>query len=510
MEEPIDPVIRSEPVATTLPARASDGAPAATSSAAAAAAARPVRVRALEAALLAAALLSLAAFAYRLAAGPFAFELGPVRVGVTYPSAPVALALGFLAAALVTRARAAGHEAVIRVPSLVLTLFALAAVTIPELRKVDLAVVYLVALLFGIEGVVRGAFPVRRTPLDLPIALFLGSQILTAVVADPAGNSLGEFLSGTLPPVILLYAVYEHGRRSPAATKAVIGAIVLSVVVLLATGYRRYFATSESFFIANLGWYTRTGRFLNLTLPLLAALALHRGGSIRLRLGAAGLVVASAVALLLTQSRGAWAGAVASFAFLGVFLDRRILLVLAGSLLLTLAAAPQRLVDHARSMFDFARFDQSSTVSPLKYRPAAWSYAVDSIADKPLLGHGLGAKGFRDGFVETVAPPPNHGISNAHNVFLEVTYESGLAGLAAFLALLAAVFHRGFKVRAIRARAPSGSPLAARFPLAIVSLAALVGVLVHGLVSHVTHDALAGLFFAQCALVLLDSPEGEA
>jgi hypothetical protein len=65
--------------------------------------------------------------------------------------------------------------------------------------------------------------------------------------------------------VILLYSVHEHGRRSPAAVKAVVGAIIVSVVVLLVIGYRRYFVSGESFFIANLGWYTRTGRFLNLT-----------------------------------------------------------------------------------------------------------------------------------------------------------------------------------------------------------------------------------------------------
>lgn len=496
MEEPIDPVIRSEPVATPVvaPVRSS----------AAPASGLPGRIRAFEAGLAVAALLALAAFAVSLASGPFDYAFGPLRVGVRYPSAPFGLFLGFVAAAAVTRMRAAGHEWVVRVPSLALTLTVIASVTIPEMHKIGLAVTYVVALLFAIEGIVRGAYPFRRTPLDLPIAIFAATQLAAALLAKEQSRCLGEFFSSTIPPLVLLYSIHEHGRWRPAAVKAVIATVALSVVILLVVGYRRYFTSGEPFFIANLGWYTRTGRFLNLTLPLVAGLAIWRGPAL-VRLGALVLALAASVALVLTQSRGAWAGAVASFVFLGFFLDRRLLIVLAGALLLAIAAAPQRLVDHARSMFDFANFGESSTVSPLKYRPAAWRFAVESIADKPLIGHGLGASGFREGFVEAVSPPPNHGIANAHNVFLEVAYESGLVGLAAFLALVGSMFALGFRSRgAPRDREPG------RFPLATVSLAALVGVLVHGLVSHVTHDPLSGLFFAQGALVLLDRPTAEA
>jgi len=486
VEETIEPITRSDPApATPIPWRAETTG------------SLPRRVFLLEAAFLVAAACAIGAFVVRLAGGPFDWRLGPISLSVEYPSAPAGLALGFFTGAAVTWLRAARHEDFVRLPSLGLTLASIAAVPIPELKKIGLSVAYAIFLLWLIEGVVTRSWPFRRTRLDVPIALFLGTQIAAALLAEDRRDGLDEFLQSTLPPVVILYSAHEHAVRRERVAAALAGAVALSSAMLLAVGFHRYFTTDEPFFIANLGWYTRAGRFFNLALPLLAVAALRAKG-LRIRLGASALAIASLVALVLTQSRGAWAGAVASFVFLGAVLDRRLLLGVAAALLVAIAVAPKRLLDHARSMFEFARYGESTVESPLKYRPAAWRFAVDAIAERPIFGHGAGASGFRERFEREMSPPPNNGIANAHNVFLQIAYESGLVGLGAFLLLLLATYFLGLGTRA--------RPGPGRIPFAIMALASLTGVLVHGLVSHVTHDGLATLFYLQFAFVLLASP----
>jgi O-antigen ligase len=132
-------------------------------------------------------------------------------------------------------------------------------------------------------------------------------------------------------------------------------------------------------------------------------------------------------ALVLTKTRGAFAGAAAGFACLLALLSRRryalaLLVVAAVGAWVFVATHPEARVITARYQID-ARF-------------VAWKGAIEKVGERPVLGHGLGSFDlfgivYRD---ERVVEPQLH----AHNDLLQAASETGLLGagaLALFLVL---------------------------------------------------------------------------
>ena len=83
-------------------------------------------------------------------------------------------------------------------------------------------------------------------------------------------------------------------------------------------------------------------------------------------------------------------------------------------------------------------------------RPRIWGVAVHEIEKAPLLGHGFGREIAAEAFQRTPRPANHPEILHAHNMFLDMAVQLGLAGLALFLAalgLLAREFVRALRVR---------------------------------------------------------------
>ncbi|MCD4534497.1 O-antigen ligase family protein [Nocardioides sp. cx-169] len=176
--------------------------------------------------------------------------------------------------------------------------------------------------------------------------------------------------------------------------------------------------------------------FLLAALPLAFALrrTARRGWTYDL---AAGLVL---LALLGTLSRGALVGvAVMLFAALLMGLVRlRLALgfaaLLGAGVLVVLAAFPQ-LVDTS--------LDQKGHVAGqnISERLDLWQSASAMTLESPVLGLGPGSFSLqhRD-YADSLPRDVNHHLSVAHNTYLEISSETGLVGLTAFLAILVAAY----------------------------------------------------------------------
>lgn len=231
-------------------------------------------------------------------------------------------------------------------------------------------------------------------------------------------------------------------------------------------------------------------------LPLLAPAALlARGPWLRACAGAG--LLAGLVGLVLTQSRGGWAGVLAGLLAALLFLLRmpgakaglRGLAARAAPLLLGAAALLilfLPVISH-RSAEDMSSFEARITL-------AATSLKV--IASRPLEGTGL------DNYAEVVPwYDPNPGLrpdgrpESVHNIYLHTAAEIGLPGLALLLAVLALSLARG-------ARALPCLPAELGL-LAAGALGGLVASLVHGLAELGTpgHPKLRGLSFL-CGILL--------
>jgi O-antigen ligase len=179
-------------------------------------------------------------------------------------------------------------------------------------------------------------------------------------------------------------------------------------------------------------------------------------------LGAASFLLGS-VALVLTQSRGAWIGYGISLALLGVFfyqsrwVTRRTLGLLSLAALLPIAAFVNVVVPRLGSFNDAAA----------QARLPLMQLAFSMIGDQPI--RGFGANNY-----STVLPQyltidySQAWISTVHNKYLLVWAETGLLGLAAFLVFLISAVRNGLRVW--RTQDPFLAPLALGLSVGIVAV----------------------------------------
>lgn len=193
-------------------------------------------------------------------------------------------------------------------------------------------------------------------------------------------------------------------------------------------------------------------------LPVLLSLLISptpKRGTIR-RLGLLSLVLWTTAVLILTQSRGGWIGAamglLALLAFWAVLLPptpfRRVLRGLAALLVGLLLAAVLWIgpADLRDLWLNPPEETVVGTLRTLNYRKELWPWALTAVADFPLTGVGLGA--FREVVFRLypVALAADQDIGHAHNIFLQVALDTGLPGLAAYLAALFVAAAVGWRV----------------------------------------------------------------
>jgi putative inorganic carbon (hco3(-)) transporter len=181
---------------------------------------------------------------------------------------------------------------------------------------------------------------------------------------------------------------------------------------------------------------------------------------------ASAVIALGGVALILTFSRGGWMALATSLILFGFFLSRRRGLPLRGPIailvILTLLYLPFHNVISARLFGD----DRGSAESRIPLMHLAFRI----FADNPVLG--VGANNFSVAMGPYLTSEFRHGFLYAvHDKYLLVLCETGIGGLAAFLAFLFAALRRAWQVWNFRDRFLS--------PLALGFMVGIAGHMVH-------------------------------
>jgi O-antigen ligase len=315
----------------------------------------------------------------------------------------------------------------------------------------------------GVAAMLRGGRLFRlRSRLDRPLGVFCALAILSAFVSiEPDLSWFGDrqelvfSLQGLAGCVIAFYlgCAEGPGRRARLIAWSVAGSLPVSAFALAQAGgwqpliWKSGFASmtwAPSLFgsraVSTFGSPVFLGAYLALIAPPALHLLLNRKSSPPSRgLGLVALL-ALAPALALTGSRGAWLAAAAGCAVAAkahvssqAAPRRRLgfwaLGLAAGALVLALLGA------HARA--------KASSSASDSLRAGIWRCAVEAWKDHPWLGSGVGTftveyslhKGAPLARLGAVEGYPR----SAHNDWLEVLATMGVAGLAAFLWLNAAI-----------------------------------------------------------------------
>jgi len=360
-------------------------------------------------------------------------------------------------------------------------------------------------------AVERGSW--RSAPLLGPLAVLLGAMLLSVFKAENQLQSLKEL--GKWLEVIAVYWMAVNRFREPKKLALFLVALFLGALAETAIGAVQVALRlgPPEFLIggAILRAYGTFGQpnplagYLNLSLPILLGVALFTG--VRwLKVLAWLAVVAVATILVITLSRGAWLGFSVALLVMGVVASRRLAVAIWLGLLalsiVILAAVfgviPFGVTTSVLAAFGLAGVNFDSVTAEnfsAVQRLAFWQAGLNMFVDNPVLGVGIG--NYIQAYPKYAASGWQLVLGHAHDYYLNAAAETGLVGLAAYLALVAGAFRQlGLSLRS----APAG----VWYGVALGLLGSFTALSIHNLVDNMyVHGipVLVGLLLASAAVI---------
>ncbi|MGE5340246.1 MAG: O-antigen ligase family protein [Candidatus Omnitrophota bacterium] len=308
----------------------------------------------------------------------------------------------------------------------------------------------IVPVLWTVRKILCGRF-MERTPVDVPIFIFLVALLVTTLRVTDWDHSLPK-IAGVFFAVAFFYgmaALLQTEKRIRALTFLFLsGGFLFGIVGLL--GMPTFKEKHLHLLMrikdripridfnlpgAELGFApTVIGGILLLVIPLFLVMIYMTEGWKRM-VPTLGLLITFGV-LILTQSRGAWAGLVFStliiaflIAFQWIQKKKKVVAITVAILLTALFITAVGI--YTQSNAPQLRPGIKQAEGTLLFRLQLWDLTIPLIRDNPLWGIGL--NNFR-----IQVPEVRFFLSHAHNQFLHIAAEMGIPASAAFLAILIA------------------------------------------------------------------------
>ena len=276
----------------------------------------------------------------------------------------------------------------------------------------------------------------RRTPLDIPVALFAVATYLSVLgFAGHLDQQLVGLLKATGGFLIFFLATQSLIDRSD--LWLVLGAVIatglvqaVSLAVAVFTGSQLISADSRaSGIVIDPNLYAG---YLVLIIPLVMAVGLSIRSRWALAASAVALV-AFTVALIATLSRSGWIGVLVATVVLAVLLPKRRWSLAAVGAGIALALLAGGMLGPITSRLGG---QTDGPIAMLISRWGVWTAAVAMAVEHPLFGVGVA------NFINYYPDYSGHGfgLDHAHNIFLNMLAERGLIGLGAFVLVLVVMF----------------------------------------------------------------------
>lgn len=323
-----------------------------------------------------------------------------------------------------------------------------------------------------------------RSPLDLPLLLFVGWVLLSLPFATDAAYSFAEWRKLVTKVLVFYWALLVLSRaRAEAGAGWVVAAVVLGATLMSAYALGDFVLSGGSWrdrqirAMAPSSDYNWLSTYLVIAIPLLLVGALGAPDR-RLRPVCWVALAVTVAGQVFTYTRAGWLALLAQGMAFGLFTGRRKLA--AGVLVVGLALGVGFV---ASSKVGYHQVTVSSET--WDYRLALWRKGVEEIAAHPLVGVGYGNETFAKRYG---GHPVTGGPAGLHNLFLMVALGSGIPALAFLLWTLGAAI----KSLAAGAAGAGGDPRA----LLMVGVAVMItGLAVRNLFDYMFAGAVAYLFW---------------
>jgi probable O-glycosylation ligase (exosortase A-associated) len=267
------------------------------------------------------------------------------------------------------------------------------------------------------------------------LTIFGGASVLWAVVQSYVPSTLRYMFDYLL---LFYMTACLVDRPSRVRGIAVIGTLIILVTVLRnldgllsASGVGRMVRFTAAYFMGDgndMGW----GLATLLAFPVF--LVLGRNG-VLLRLLGLGGTLATVIAIVLTQSRGASLALAAAFLYYAFVVSKRRILAIVMILAMGIAAWSLTSGDYRGRMESIAAYEEDSSAQA---RIRAWTAAIEMAIDYPL---GVGIGSFSSAYGRYYRSDDLQGYGalrwiSAHSVYFKMLGEQGFIGLFLLLVLL--------------------------------------------------------------------------
>jgi len=298
---------------------------------------------------------------------------------------------------------------------------------------------------------------------------------------------------------LLFFFVVADTLNNERRIKTVVYILFISSLLLGIDGIYQYFTHKD--FIrhrVDLGipriyasFYTPNdfGCYLITVIPFLIVTFFTKGLKKLFKVAISGLFILLFICLILSVSRGAWLGFVASILFLGFWLRSvMVVFLIVVFLLLALRSFFSPLIkDRLNNLFNFFDMDILTDGGSIERR-IIWRTGWRMFLSSPLIGVGLGT--FMFNYKKFLSEDYPYGPFYAHNCYLQIAAETGTIGLFAFLLILILFFFFGIKVLNKRNNSKAFS-----WYVLLGSLAAILAYCVHMFVDTNLYSLDLGMLF---------------
>ncbi len=356
----------------------------------------------------------------------------------------------------------------------------------------------LAVMLWLINVIVAKEIRFARTPLDIPIGLFVAYTLLWYIFSKSrrlAGGDLANILSCTA-----LYYLVVNNVRTKLRMGIIAGTLIFTGFVIATIGLVQcsgYFIPSSGLkldYAINLmrpkQYWGRVGGtfvcpnhfagYLEMVIPFALGYVLFSKIPVGRKILMAFCGIVMTAGLLLSISRGGWVAFAVSAAFLFAMATRQKKVPVAAWLIPLVAVLVGVSVVLARSAHVQERFAHSFSKEDASYlkRMHVWLDTMSLVRDHPLFGTGPGS--FELAYREYRRPSVLLAIRYTHNDYLHILADYGAVGLAILLSGVAAFGGRMWRAaRKLKRRNDKA--------LAYGVLAAVIALLVHSLIDFNMH-----------------------
>ena len=389
----------------------------------------------------------------------------------------------------------------------------------PQMQNVaNYALRVMAALLAGIL-VMRARVATKKSEFqtfaamgaNLPVLLLVADAVLSLLIIPREYRFISSVdLMRVVTGVLLYFALAYHVRRSEHLTK-IQDALVVVAAIISFFGLANLAMSSQASQASQIktslyGDHQLYGAMMMMLFPITLVAAITEKQRWR-QIAAQSVAAITFVCLIITETRTAWAGAIAEVIALLIFAQivpkrnnqestsRKQYLIPA---LIVLTCVGLFLgLGGAQNAFN-SRLNGQSSQKAMEYRNRMWFAAWKMIERSPLIGNGLGSfsrdqNDYSQSGRNTVDMSQEKGKlpslgENAHSFWLQTGAEQGLLGIGIYVAILATFLVAGVK----RLRFLDGG---IRRWLLLASIAAVIGFTVDGLGNPAWQFAQIAMFF---------------